>query len=171
VVEQVVTPPDGLCFEGAGDALWDSTRQLFWTGYGQRSSADAAAFVSRIFGVETRALRLVDPRFYHLDTCLCVLPGGEALCFPPAFDAAGLAMLQEAFGDGLIAVAAADALTLSANAFPVTARDVVFGTCGPALEAKLVARGYGVHRADLGSFAKSGGSACCLTLRLDAGSR
>jgi N-dimethylarginine dimethylaminohydrolase len=168
VVETIVTMPDGVFFEGAGDAIWDSTRQVFWTGHGPRSSAEAAGCIGAIFGQDTQALRLVDPRFYHLDTCLCVLPGGEALHFPAAFDEAGLALLRETFGDGLITVEEADALTLSANAFPVTARDVVFGKCGAALEAELATRGYRVHRADLGSFALSGGSAFCLTLRLDA---
>jgi N-dimethylarginine dimethylaminohydrolase len=167
VVDKIVTMPDGVFFEGAGDARWDSSRQVFWTGHGPRSSPEAADFITRVFGRETRPLRLVDPRFYHLDTCLCVLPGGEALHFPAAFDDAGRALLRGSFGEDLIAVSEADALTLSANAFPVTPRDVVFGACGPALEAELAARGYRVHRADLGSFALSGGSAFCLTLRLD----
>ena len=168
VVDQVVTLPDGIVFEGAGDAIWDPARKLFWTGYGQRSSQEASPFISRLYGQETRALRLVDPRFYHLDTCLCVLPGGEAMHFPAAFDDFGRAMLRQSFGERLITVQEADALTLSANAFPATPRDVVFGQCGAALEAELVSRGYRVHRADLGSFARSGGSAFCLTLRLDA---
>jgi N-dimethylarginine dimethylaminohydrolase len=171
VIETIVTLPDGILFEGAGDAIWDPTRQLFWTGHGQRSTPDAAAFITSTFGQETRALRLVDPRFYHLDTCLCVLPGGEALHYPAAFDNAGLALLRSSFGDRLITVDEADALTLSANAFPVTAHDIVFGRCGADLEALLSGRGYRVHRADLGSFALSGGSAFCLTLRLDGRSK
>lgn len=169
VVEHVVTMPEGIFFEGAGDAIWDPTRQLFWTGHGPRSSLEASQVISRIFGRETRPLRLVDPRFYHLDTCLCVLPGGEALHYPPAFDASGLEMLRAAFGpDQLIPVPDADALKLAANAFPVTRHDVVFGHCGPAIEAELGRRGYRAHPTDLGSFARSGGSAFCLTLRLDA---
>jgi len=169
VVKRLVAMPEELFFEGAGDAIWDPVRQLFWTGHGPRSSLEASDVIEATFGQPTRRLRLIDPRFYHLDTCLCVLPGGEALHFPQAFDADGLALLRQEFGpDRLIEVPEADALTLAANAFPVTATDVVFGRCGPALEARLNELGYRVHCADLGSFARSGGSAFCLTLRLDA---
>ena len=31
-------------------------------------------------------LQLVDPRFYHLDTCFCPLEGGYVMYYPPAFD-------------------------------------------------------------------------------------
>jgi N-dimethylarginine dimethylaminohydrolase len=168
-VERLVTMPDGIVFEGAGDAIWDPSRKLFWTGHGQRSSLDASAVIARVFGRETRPLRLVDPRFYHLDTCLCVLPGGEALYYPPAFDADGLETLNSGFGpEQLIPVPDEDALKLATNAFPATRHDVVFGYCGPAMAAELARRGYNAHPTDLGSFARSGGSAFCLTLRLDA---
>jgi len=169
VVERIESMPEGVFFEGAGDAIWDPTRRLFWTGYGPRSSLEASAVITRVFGRETRPLRLIDPRFYHLDTCLCVLPGGEALYYPPAFDAAGLEALSSGFGpDRLIPVPDEDARKLAANAFPATRHEVVFGHCGPFITRELARRGYRVYPTDLGSFARSGGSAFCLTLRLDA---
>jgi N-dimethylarginine dimethylaminohydrolase len=170
-VQRIITLPEGIYFEGAGDAIWDRTRKVFWTGYGPRSSLEASAVIAQTFGVPTRPLRLVDPRFYHLDTCLCVLPNGEALHYPGAFDAQGKALLQSEFGDRLIPVPEADALKLAANAFPISDTDIVFGACGPELEAALGKRGYTVHRVNLGSFARSGGSAFCLTLRLDGKSK
>jgi hypothetical protein len=39
--------------------------------------------------------------------------------------------------------------------------------CSLALRQKLEARGYKVTEAPLDIFLRSGGSACCLTLRLD----
>jgi N-dimethylarginine dimethylaminohydrolase len=39
-------------------------------------------------------LELVNPRFYHLDTCFCPLAPGEALYYPDAFDAYGQRVLQ-----------------------------------------------------------------------------
>lgn len=168
VVSRLVFMPQGLFFEGAGDAIWDPTRKLFWTGWGPRSSLEASDMIEAAFGQKTNRLRLVDPRFYHLDTCFCALPGGEALHYPGAFDSDGIALLRSAFApEQLVAVPEADALTLAANAFPVTRRDIVFGKCSQALEDTLGTLGYRVHRADLGSFARSGGSAFCLTLRLD----
>ena len=70
--------------EGAGDCIWDATRQMFWAGSGRRSDADC--WPRRGF------LRPADQsprtglgRFYHLDTCFCPLSGGEVLYYPPAF--------------------------------------------------------------------------------------
>ena len=39
-------------------------------------------------------LELVDPRFYHLDTCFCPLAPGVAIYYPGAFDEYGRSVLQ-----------------------------------------------------------------------------
>jgi N-dimethylarginine dimethylaminohydrolase len=167
LVSKIVEMPARIYFEGAGDAVWDRTRQLFWCGHGQRSSREATEVIAETYGQKALPLRLVDPRFYHLDTCLCILPGGEILHYPPAFEAEGLALLAEVAGkQNLIAAGDADANTLAVNSFSI-GNDVVFGNCSEGLEAQLAERGYKVHRAYLGSFGKSGGSAYCLTLRLN----
>ena len=167
VVDAIHELPDGVFFEGAGDCYWDPHRGMLWTGWGQRSSREATETIARVYGVPTVALELVDPRFYHLDTAFCVLSGGDVLYVPCAFTTEGLQMLRDLIGpERLIAVEDADAETLAANSVAV-GRDLVFGNCGAALEAQLQARGYIVHRVPLGSFGRSGGSAYCLTLRLD----
>ncbi|MDB5362207.1 MAG: rocD [Rhodospirillales bacterium] len=167
VVDEIHELPEGIFFEGAGDCYWDPHRRMFWTGWGQRSSREATETIARVYGVPTVALELVDPRFYHLDTAFCVLSGGEVLYVPCAFTADGVQMMRDLIGpERLIAVEDADAETLAANSVAV-GRDLVFGNCSMALEAQLSARGYTVHRVPLGSFGRSGGSAYCLTLRLD----
>ncbi len=167
VVDEIHELPAGVFFEGAGDCYWDPHRRMLWTGWGQRSSREATETIGQVYGVPTVALELVDPRFYHLDTAFCVLSGGEVLYVPCAFTEEGRRMLADLIGpERLIAVEDADAETLAANSVAV-GRDLVFGNCGAALEAKLQARGYTVHRVPLGSFGRSGGSAYCLTLRLD----
>jgi N-dimethylarginine dimethylaminohydrolase len=109
VVDEIVEAPADLYFEGAGDAIWDRTRNLLWTGYGQRSSHDMQFFLAETFGVPAVALELVDPRFYHLDTCMCVLDGGEVLYYPPAFSPKALALLEDMVGKDRL-IAATDAL-------------------------------------------------------------
>lgn len=158
--------PEGVYLEGAGDALFDARRGLMWMGHGPRSSPEAADCVRRVFGVPTLSLALVDPRFYHLDTCLCLLSGGEVLHVPGAFSAEGQALLHAVLGPQLLTVPAEDAEHLGANAVCL-GRDVVLCHCSPALRAQLQARGYRVHVVPLGAFGCSGGAACCLTLRLD----
>jgi len=85
-VDAVHKLPESITLEGAGDCVFDATRRMFWMGYGPRSDATAHDPVADMFGVDTLALELVDPRFYHLDTCFCPLPDGSAFWFPAAFD-------------------------------------------------------------------------------------
>ena len=60
-------------FEGAGDALFDEPSQIMFVGYGQRSDIGAAKDVEKILGCKAEPLELVDPYYYHLDTCFCQL--------------------------------------------------------------------------------------------------
>jgi len=130
-----------------------------------------ADLIARIFTVPTVALELVDPRFYHLDTCLCVLSGGEVLYYPAAFSAQSCDTLRDLVDkDLLIEASAADAEHLAVNSVCL-GEHVVVCHASEALRDTLTARGYQVHVVPLESFNRSGGAAYCLTLRLDLSSR
>jgi N-dimethylarginine dimethylaminohydrolase len=165
-VDSLHTLPPGVFFEGAGDAIFDAGRGIMWMGHGQRSSLEARDTVAQVFGIPTLSLALVDPRFYHLDTCFCLLSGGEVLYYPPAFTPAGREQLRAVAGDRLIAAGSEDALHLGVNSVCL-GRDVVMCHCSPALRNTLEARGYRVHGVPLGAFNRSGGAAYCLTLKLN----
>jgi N-dimethylarginine dimethylaminohydrolase len=159
--------PEHLVLEGAGDCVWDETRNLFWMGSGQRSDAAARDVVEREFGVETVVLELVDPRFYHMDTAFRPLPGGEVIYYPNAFAAAGRAEIaRHVEPDKRIPIKFDDARRLAANAVAI-GRTVILSSCSNRLRTTLEQRGYRVVATPLGSFLRSGGSAFCLTLRLD----
>ena len=79
LIDGVTKLPAGLVLEGAGDCVWDERRNLFWMGYGPRSDAAAAHAVADMFAREVVALELADERFYHMDTALAPLPGGEVM--------------------------------------------------------------------------------------------
>ncbi|TWB35815.1 dimethylarginine dimethylaminohydrolase family protein [Nitrospirillum pindoramense] len=167
LLTEVHDMPAGVVLEGAGDCVWDPVRRTFWLGYGQRSDKAAAPVVRDLFGVEVEALELVDPRFYHMDTCLCPLTGGEVLYFPGAFSAEGNARILERFGaENLIVAPEPDACTLAVNAVNL-GRDIVLATASPALRGMLTERGYRVHETPVSDFGLSGGSAFCLILKLD----
>jgi N-dimethylarginine dimethylaminohydrolase len=171
LVDEVVEPPADLTFEGAGDAIWDARRALMWTGHGQRSSRAMHAVIEQLFGVPTVPLELVDPRFYHLDTCFCVLSGGEILWYPPAFSSEAAQTVRRIAGSAnLIEATDEDALHLGVNSVCL-GHDVVMCHASAATRAALTARGYTVHVVPLDSFNRSGGAAYCLTLRLDNTSR
>jgi N-dimethylarginine dimethylaminohydrolase len=167
LLDQVVELPAQVTFEGAGDCIWDRWRGLFWIGCGFRSDAAARHVIEEQFGVRCLPLALADPRFYHLDTAFCALPYGDVLYYPQAFTAAALEIIHEHVAPAQrIPLNRADAARFAANAVCVE-RVVVLSSCSDALRRTLEARGYTVVKTPLHAFLRSGGSACCLTLRLD----
>src|SRR5579871_41281 len=167
LIDIVAKLPGDLVLEGAGDCVWDRTRNQFWMGYGPRSDRDAAAAIKDIFGVDTVSLELVDARFYHLDTALCPLSRGEVMFVPAAFTTEGLARIHERVAPTQrIEVPMEDACHLAANAVCV-GDTVVTSYCGDDLRRQLAKRGYQVLNTPLPSFLRSGGAAFCLTLHLD----
>lgn len=170
IVESLHEVPEGVCFEGAGDAIWDPSRRLMWMGYGQRSSLEARDTVRDVFGIDTVSLELATPRFYHLDTCLCVLPGGEIVWYPDAFAAGSQELLRGLVGEQLIEAGEEDASRFAINAVSI-GRDVIMCHGSAQLRRELEERGYRVTIAPLDAFNRSGGAVYCLTLRLDNRSR
>jgi N-dimethylarginine dimethylaminohydrolase len=159
-------PPD-LVLEGAGDCVFDASRGLFWMGYGPRSDAAARHVVADMFGHEVAALELADERFYHMDTALCPLAGGEVMYLAGAFTRAGRAEIRARVApQDRIEIGPEDGCRLAANAVCI-GKTVILSGAGARLCAALEARGYRVVRTPLSSFLRSGGSAFCLTLQLD----
>lgn len=159
--------PDDVVLEGAGDCVWDASRKLFWLGYGPRSDAAAQRHVADMFAQDVVALELIDPRFYHMDTALAPLPGGEVMYLPQAFSTAALGQIRECVAPhARIELSLADGCRLAANAVCLGGT-LVLSDCSDALRRELAERGYHVEATPLPSFLRSGGSAFCLTLRLD----
>jgi N-dimethylarginine dimethylaminohydrolase len=167
LIDEVRAMPEGVALEGAGDCIFDPARGLFWMGTGFRSEAAAAPVVEDTFGVPCISLTLADPRFYHLDTAFCALPCGSVMYFPGAFTAAARAQIESrVLPAQRIALSEADAVHFAANAVCL-GRVVVLSRASAELRRALSARGYAVVETPLDVFQRSGGSACCLTLRLD----
>jgi N-dimethylarginine dimethylaminohydrolase len=167
LIDAVTRLPPDLVLEGAGDCVFDAARNLFWMGYGPRSDAAARHVVAGLFGREVVALELADERFYHMDTALCPLTGGEVMYLPGAFTSAGLAEIRRRVAPAdRIEIGPQDGGRLAANAVCV-GRTLIMSGAGERLCAALEARGYRVVKTPLPSFLRSGGSAFCLTLRLD----
>jgi N-dimethylarginine dimethylaminohydrolase len=167
VIDGVRTMPDGVVLEGAGDCVWDPARQIFWSGYGPRSEKDAARVVAETYGVEALPLELVNPSFYHMDTALAPLPRGEMMYVPSAFSQDGLRQIHERVPpEQRIALSDKDACVFAANAVKL-GDNIVMSSCSTGLRRRLEDAGYRVHATSLGTYHRSGGSAFCLTLRLD----
>ncbi|HUO54813.1 MAG TPA: arginine deiminase-related protein [Rhodoblastus sp.] len=163
---EIIDPPPSLFFEGAGDALYDGARDLYWVGHGFRSHRDAAPFLEKTLGARTLSLALIDPRFYHLDTCLCPLPGGFLLYFPGAFDAPSRAAIEAHVApEQRIEADSAEAESFCCNAVAVNDR-VLLNAASPRLRQKIASAGFQVESTPLTQFMKAGGAAKCLTLEL-----
>ena len=156
-------------FEGAGDALFDRVRPMLYACYGWRTERGATLQLQEIVGCRVLPLLLVDERFYHLDTALCPLSTGHVLAYMDAFSPHAQTMLRRAIEPGyLIEVSVDDALRFACNAVEI-GDAVLMHDCSRRLRDRLMDIGYRVFCTELGEFIKAGGSAKCLTLRLDDG--
>lgn len=159
----LVPLPESMNFEGAGDALFCG--DTLFAGYRFRSDVRSHQWVGERLGVPALPLELVDPRFYHLDTCFCPVAPGVAIYYPGAFDEYGRSVLKDRI-DRLVEVSAEEAVSFSCNAV-VVGRSVVLNQGAPKLAAALESLGFNVRPLEFSEFIKSGGSAKCLTLRID----
>lgn len=155
--------PGDVYFEGAGDALFCG--DTLFAGYRIRSHARGHQLVGESLGVRVIPVELTDDYHYHLDTCFCPLDDDTAVFYPGAFDAYGLQVLQT-YIRRLIPVEREEARRFACNAV-VVGRTVVTNTGCPKLHDDLRRHGFDTVETPLDEFVKAGGSAKCLTLRLD----
>ncbi len=160
---RVLRLSDERYFEGAGDALFVGDTLV--AGYRIRSDALSHQAVARMVDCRVIPLELVSDYYYHLDTCFCPLSPTQAIYFPGAFDEYGRHALKEVVPE-LIPVDDDEARSFACNAVVVGAH-VITNTGCPQLHADLKIRGFTPIETPLGEFVKAGGSAKCLTLRLD----
>src|ERR1035438_3171869 len=148
--------------EGEGDIVFTGREIL--AGYGFRTEPSAAADLVALCGLPVLSLRLVDPRFYHLDAALCVLDSDTAMYYPAAFDDAGKAVLASRFAE-LIEAKDEDAEVLGLNAIS-DGQHVVLPAQARGLAAQIAARGFEPIPVDMSEFRKAGGGPKCCTLEL-----
>jgi lysine-ketoglutarate reductase/saccharopine dehydrogenase-like protein (TIGR00300 family) len=163
---KVQTLPKSLPFEGAGDALLDRAGRWLWAGYGFRSQLDSHPYLAQWLDVEVLSLRLIDRRFYHLDTCFCPLTDGYLLYYPAAFDTYSNRLIElRVPAEKRIAIDEADAVNFACNTVNID-RVVVMNKVSDGLQQILEDRGFVVVETPLTEFLKAGGAAKCLTLRV-----
>jgi len=148
--------------EGEGDIIFAGRAII--AGYGLRSDEAVGGEAAALFGLPVISVRLVDPRFYHLDTALIVLDANTAAYYPAAFDEAGQAALAAHFGE-LIEAKDADAEVLGLNGIS-DGRSVVLPVQAEGLARDIHAAGFTVVPVDMSEFKKAGGGPKCCTLEL-----
>lgn len=156
--------PPTTIFEGAGDALFDSKGQL-WLGAGPRSNETTLDSLAQHLSTPIYTLNLVNPRYYHLDTCFCPLPGSYALYVPESFDEPSRNLMSHHFGSRLIALTPEEGEDFCANAVCLK-RVITMNKVSARLKSLLEHLDFQVQETPLSEFIRSGGSAKCLTLSL-----
>lgn len=158
---QLVRDPE-FVNEGEGDFL-DAGRWIL-AGHGFRSDPRAHSEAQEFFGKPVIGLRLVDPRYYHLDTAIAVLDESTIAYYPEAFSEGSLAVLRELYPDAVLATEQ-DAAVFGLNAVS-DGLHVFLPTAATGLAARLAERGYVPVGVELSELLKAGGSVKCCTLEL-----
>lgn len=157
--------------EGAGDILFDPAKDTIYVGGGAveelpfRTQRAIMPELEAMYHRKVVQLPLINPYFYHLDTCFCPLLDGGAMVTPSAFSADTLSLLRGIYGDRLVLVDEDDAKHFACNAV-VHGRDIVMPRVGPKLTAALHGMGFVTHQLELDAFILAGGASRCLTLKL-----
>ena len=153
-------------FEGEGDALFTDDGQRLWAGFGPRTLESSHQALRDAWGIEVVGLELIDPRFYHLDTCFAPLEEGFVMYFPEAFSAKALKKIEAYYPvEKRIIVEEADAVRFACNAVNV-GRTIILNRIGERLTSTLEAKGFHVVQVELSEFMRAGGAAKCLVMKL-----
>ncbi len=163
---EVIQMPESVQFEGAGDALLQPGKNLLWVSYGFRSDLEAHSFLAREFNIEIVSLKLINPNFYHLDTCFCPLLNNQIIYFPGAFDAPSIEQIEaNTLPENRIALSPEDAHQFACNSV-LAGSNLFMNQVSEPLRKKLEDWGYQIHIHPVTEFIKAGGANKCLTLQL-----
>lgn len=154
-------------FEGGGDALLWQGKLI--GGHGFRSTLrgiQTAAMYANFFGIKAVPLKLIDPRFYHVDTCFCPM-GERALYYPGAIASDSCEELKKV-GE-TVEVSEKDALKMVCNGIyleGINGPKFIVNDISRKLRKIIESWGIEILINDTSEFQKSGGSNRCLTLFL-----
>ncbi|MBO0839538.1 MAG: amidinotransferase [Sciscionella sp.] len=152
--------------EAEGDFAWTGRWLLAGTGF--RTDPAAHAEAQEVLGVPVVSLRLIDPRYYHLDTALFVLADDpvtpRVAYYPDAFSPGSREVLARLFPDAVLA-SAEDAACFGCNGVS-DGRNVVLPPEATGLGERLLARGYQPVYVDISELRKAGGGPKCCTLEI-----
>jgi len=161
---EVITLPEGMAFEGAGDALY--LDGILYSGYIPRSDIAAHTCISEILKIPVVSLELSNKSFYHLDTCFCPLEGGYLIYYPDAFDSYANRVIENNVPEEKrIIVNAEESSYFTCNAVNI-GKNVVTNLTTKRFSDLLAQKGFNHIQVDLSEFMKAGGAAKCLTLKI-----
>lgn len=154
--------PKKYTLEGGECLSWGD---YLLVGTGFRSHPEAPKILQKYLQQTVVGLELVDPMFYHLDTCLFPLNDQVVFYYPKAFSARAIKQLKKLVPD-LQEFTEEEVFGFAANSV-VVGRTVVMQKNNPTFAERVRAYGYTVKELDVSEFIKSGGGIHCLTFVLN----
>lgn len=148
-------------FEGAGDALFAGQKLFAASGF--RSDKNIYPEIKKMGNFDIELCELVDPYFYHIDTCFCPLNDRQAIWWPGAFSEKSRAMMEKEIE--LHAIPEEEAKHFACNAVILDKHVIIPSGCDKTAEI-LRKLGFTPHQTDMSEFIKAGGACKCLTLKL-----
>jgi len=161
---EVITLPNDMAFEGAGDALY--LDGILYSGYVPRTDIASHTYIAELLNISVISMELVNKNFYHLDTCFCPLNDGYLIYYPQAFDEYANKVIEANVApEKRIIANAEEASYFTCNA--VNIGDTVVTNLTTERFTKLLAeKGFKHIQTDLSEYMKAGGAAKCLTLKI-----
>lgn len=152
--------------EGEGDFAYlpGAHGGLVLAGYGFRTDPAAHAEAQEVLARPVVSLRLVDPRFYHLDTALAALDDRRIAYYPQAFSPASQRVLRRLFPDAVLADRT-DARAFGLNLVS-DGRHVLLNSEAAGMADRVAAAGYRPVPVELSELKKGGGSVKCAVAEL-----
>lgn len=154
-------------FEGMGDVIPHPGKRLLYGGYGHRTTAEAYDELAQMLQTPVVALELINPKFYHLDTCFVPLSKDSVMLCKEAFTEEGLAMIRQLFTKVyyIPEYEAEKYFSLNAHAFDAHGTKTAILQKGSAITVDVLKQeGYNVVEIETGEFMKSGGSVFCMKM-------
>ncbi|RYZ51580.1 MAG: hypothetical protein EOP49_11370 [Sphingobacteriales bacterium] len=158
-----------ITFEGMGDVIPQPGRRLLFGGYGQRTAKGAYIELSEMLDTPVVALQLVNPNFYHLDTCFLPISDTAVAICKEAFSTDGYKMIYKLFEEvyEIPEPEATGCFSLNAHLIHnVTEKVAILQKGSETTRALLSEKGFRLIELDTSEFMKSGGSVFCMKMML-----
>ncbi|HSZ24801.1 MAG TPA: arginine deiminase-related protein [Cytophagaceae bacterium] len=153
--------PDKIYFEGEGDLL--SSGNTYFVGWGKRTMKEVVPHLKDILNGEVIDLELVDPYYYHLDTCFAPLNEKTVVINPNSFTKRGIEKIHNHFTN-VILTSEQDNKVLACN-MVVCGKNIIVGEgVSTKFKTDLFSYGYHIFETPMSQYIKGGGGVKCCSL-------
>lgn len=153
--------PEEISYEGQGDLLTVGGKYFF--GWGKRSDKAAKAYLEKYLNAAVNDFELVNPYYYHLDTCFAPITEDIVAINPLSFTSDGLEKLKSLFSH-IITVDEGDNALLACNLVVIEKTIVIAKGISEKLKGTFANYGFKTIEIPMDEYRKGGGSIKCLTL-------